>query len=106
LLDDPAFERDDVTFCVWHCARGWEAGNPVFANGEDDGSSYLLGILYTTAKSYCEWAKAYYERAVSLSAVQAVYNGATITSSLVAELNPSRDPSQALAELAQQGLSE
>jgi len=104
LLDDPAISKDHVTFCVWHTASGWQSGDVVFSNNEDDGSSFLLGVIYKTAEEYLEWAKFYFEQEISKSAVEAVYEGKTVDAALISELNPLRNVKKALAELEESGL--
>ena len=99
ILDDPAVQRDHVTFCVWYLSDRWNVGNVNFPNQEDDGSSCLLGTIRKDAKSYTQWATSYYDRDLDVTLVESVYAGSPITDALVAQLNPDRDVRQALAGL-------
>lgn len=62
-LKDNAFEYDHVTFCYWREqeAGQWQQGLVEFKNGENDGSSWLLGAIKLTPEEYIDWAKDYYE---------------------------------------------
>ena len=75
LLDDPAFEREDVTFCLWRLAEdsAWRTGPVQIPPGEDDGSSFLLGTLFPTPEEYLDWARDYYDAALPPEEVARVY---------------------------------
>lgn len=101
LLDDPAVQRDDVTFCVWHTSGRWQCGSMTFPNDEEDGSSRLLATILLTPDAYCDWAREYYERDLDPAIVAEVYAGTSVDVDLIAALNPDRDLEAALAELSE-----
>jgi hypothetical protein len=91
FLKEPAFSMDETTFCVWrrYADAAWNVGRIEFPPGDDpDGSQALLAILDGRPKTYQQWAEDYYERAVSLRRVQAVYRHEPLTERLVQALNP------------------
>lgn len=100
VLDDPMFEREDVTFCLWQSTGEgqWRQGD--VENSNEDGCDFLLVYLNGTAESYREWAESYYDAKLPLHALKAVYEGAPITAALIAALCPGRDAAAALAEIA------
>jgi len=104
LLDDPAFEKDDATFCVW-CERDdavWKQGAVEAEDaedGDDGGFEFLLGLLFPTAEDYVVWAQDYYEEELPVQAIECVYAGATIDEAAIASINPERDAPAALREI-------
>lgn len=93
LLDDPAFEREDVTFCLWRSAGGtaWETGSVQFPPGGDDGSGFLLGNVSRTAEDYADWARGYYETEIALEPVQQVYERLMLDEETARRINPQAD---------------
>jgi hypothetical protein len=63
LLDEPAVNKDDLTFLHWRAAGGaaWSRGPVKFSDGEDDGSGWLLPLLPLTADDYIAGARDYFE---------------------------------------------
>ncbi|WP_407572742.1 hypothetical protein [Deinococcus altitudinis] len=104
-LNDPAFEPDDVTFCLWrgpsdtHWWRGFKL--PV---GVDDGSDDLLSFLFSTPDDYAEWAADNYEQPVNAEVLALMADGAPITQELIVQFNPERDAEAAISELLESGL--
>lgn len=92
-LDDPAFVKSDVTFCVWRCPsdRTWQIGDIEFPDEGDDGSSFLLGTLFRTAADYCRWAKSYFDVDVPVRVIEEVYRGEPITPERIRMINPNID---------------
>jgi hypothetical protein len=93
FLNEPAFSMENATFCIWrtHQDSAWKVGDIGFPGEEDedpDGSASLLSILDGNPETYKNWAEEYYERPVSLSAVQRIYQHEPLTIQLVKELNP------------------
>ncbi|EEF59179.1 conserved hypothetical protein [Pedosphaera parvula Ellin514] len=92
FLHQAAFSMQKATFCLWR--KNEEAiWNIVMPNEgidwlESDGSGEMLSILDGNPETYQTWAESYYEQAVSLVAVKAIYDHQTLTSDLVALLNP------------------
>ena len=91
-LREPAFNLQDVTFCVWrrYSDRSWQLGPVVFPtdHSDPDGSEFLLSDLDGRPESYEAWATDYYEREVRLAAVQHVYKHRPLSPEVVAQLNP------------------
>ncbi|MBT2293326.1 hypothetical protein J7E73_30380 [Paenibacillus albidus] len=102
LRRDPnVFDADDTTFCLWRSSGDaeWRAGEPADAEGLDDGADFLLGFLESTPEEYADWAGTYFDKPISLSAVQHIYNGQPVTEAVITELNPERDVEAAMEEL-------
>jgi len=101
LLDDPAFEKDDVTFCIWHGCddAGWRQGDIETVDDDDGGFGFLIGFLFPTAAGYVEWAQDYYETDFPAETIEAIYTGAEIDEAAVAKINPVRDTQAALREI-------
>ncbi|UOQ74448.1 hypothetical protein [Hymenobacter cellulosilyticus] len=83
-----------TTFCLWYTpARGWQTG---VVENPDDGSAELLPIFDGNPATYAEWATEYYtedtERApITTQAVAPVYEGKTLTRSMVLAINEELD---------------
>lgn len=89
-IDEPAFEAQHSTFCIWRRTHGsaWERGPVEFTNGDDpDGSAHLLRHLDANPETYRDFAVEYYERDVDLDAVSAIYRHAPLTPALITTLN-------------------
>ena len=78
FLQEPAFCLDQTSFCLWRepDELAWNVVRT--AAGElplpdEDGSAELLTILDGQPPTYQAWAEEYYERAVPLAGVRAVY---------------------------------
>lgn len=102
LLDDPMFEKDDVTFCIWrtNADLAWQKGNIENPNSYDDGSNFLIGFLFALTDDYVEWANDYYGQDVSAEVINDFFQGAEINKKIIMEINPERDPDAALGEIA------
>ena len=101
LLDDEAFEKEYVTFCIWRESgdANWRMGDVKIPEGEEDGSVFLLGTIFDTAEIYVDWAQYYYDMLISIEVVQQIYNGSEITEEIIRSLNPERNVQEALQEL-------
>ena len=89
-IDEPAFEAQHSTFCIWCRAEGalWERGPVEFSKGDDpDGSAQLLRHLDGLPETYRDFATEYYERDVALDAISAIYRHEPLTEALVSSLN-------------------
>ncbi|GEC89292.1 hypothetical protein [Brevibacillus brevis] len=100
-LDDEAVTKEDVTFCLWREStdRVWKTGDVHNPQGLDDGSDFLLGMIYDSPEDYVEWAEAYYEVKVPLDLVGFTYSNTSITKEMMMELNPEVDLEMAMKEL-------
>jgi hypothetical protein len=107
FLNEPAFSMQDTTFCIWRTNQDsdWRVGKIEFPDAADDpdGSEGLLSILDGNPETYRQWAEEYYEKPVSLSAVQRLYQHESLTPQLVKELNPEIEFDAILADAAQIG---
>ncbi len=101
---EPAFSMNDTTFCTWRGVRDaqWNTGKILYPAGDDpDGSAWVLSILDGNPNTYEEWAQDYYERPISLSAVQQIYGHLPLTRELVHQLNATTDFESVLADAAE-----
>lgn len=84
-VTEPAFSTTDTTFCLWCSGTKTEwhfVGSRKWANE-------LLALLNGSPADYMAWATDYFERSdVPREAVQAVYDHAPLTNTLVQSLNP------------------
>lgn len=101
LLDDEAFEKEEVTFCIWREANDtkWRMGNVQIPKGDEDGSDFMLGRIIKTPEAYVNWAQYYYGKELSLDIVKKIYDGSAITEAIIQSLNPERSVQDALGEL-------
>jgi hypothetical protein len=94
FASEPAFEMEATTFCIWRGPEDveWVTGKISYPESEDtDGSAALLSILDGNPNTYKEWAEGYYERPVSLSAIEQIYGHEPLTQKLLRELNTTVD---------------
>jgi hypothetical protein len=105
FLNEPAFSMQDTTFCIWRTNQdaNWRTGTIEFPEDADDpdGSKGLLSILDGNPETYKKWSEEYYERPVSLSAVQRLYAHEPLTAQVVRELNTEIVLDTILADAAQ-----
>ncbi len=91
FLNEPAFDTENSTFCIWRRAadRLWSCGVTQWAAGDDpDGSRDLLAILEGKPEQYVEFAADYFEREIRIADVSAVYQHQPLSTKLVHRLNP------------------
>src|SRR5262245_13529080 len=88
FLTEAAFRLEETTFCVWRTSDSdWKLGSVQFAEGQEpDGSASLLKLLDCKPQSYQQWAAAYYERRVDLSAVSHIYRHQPLTEHVITAL--------------------
>ncbi|MED1783879.1 hypothetical protein P4V43_18830 [Brevibacillus fortis] len=100
-LEDEAVTKEDVTFCLWRESTDhvWKTGDVHNPQGLDNGSDFLLGMIYDNPDDYVEWAEAYYEIKVSLDVVSYIFTNTSITKEMMMELNPEVDLEIAIKEL-------
>ena len=108
FLGEPAFSMQRASFCMWrrHGDSAWtvvpvRANDPLSCEGVEDGSAELLHLLDGDPSAYQIWAQDYYERDVSLAAVQAVYAHEPLSASLVQALNEEITPEDIAADRAE-----
>ena len=102
LLHEPAFETSDATFCIWRLLDDdrWHVGRDL---PRDDGSEDFLSILDGKPQDYVAYAAEYFECALALADVEAVYAHRPLTPDLVTRLNPEADFAEAEAEVVEMG---
>jgi len=103
---EPAFSMGDTTFCIWRGNQDaqWNTGKVTYPESDDpDGSAWMLSILDGYPNTYKEWSEGYYERPVSLSVIQKVYEHVPVTPRLVQELNATEDIEGVLADATEIG---
>ncbi len=98
VLQEPAFNADVATFCIWRLTSddGWSTGHAAPADGSDD----LLEILGGNPETYRQFASEYFEVDVSIDDVRAVYAHAPMTRELASRLNPEIDYDALTTDLA------
>ncbi|MCL6604827.1 MAG: hypothetical protein K6T94_18345 [Paenibacillus sp.] len=101
LLEDEAIEKEDVTFCIWRETKDfvWRMGTVEIPEGEEDGSSFLLGTIHETAEDFVDFAEGYFEMSLPLDIVKKIYEGAPITTEMIRMLNHDCDADKVLQEL-------
>lgn len=103
-LNDEALGKEGVTFCLWR-----ESGDQVWRCGEidfkglDDGSRFLLGMIYEAPQDYVDWAEDYYDMKLPVDIVAQVYKGEPVSEEMILALNPERDVRIALKEIYEIG---
>lgn len=102
LLDDEAFEKEAVTFCIWRESRdiAWRKGDVKIPEGEEDGAEFLLGMIFKTPEEYVEWAGYYYDRPISIEVITQIYEDLKIDEATIRSLNPNRDAQAVMQEWA------
>ena len=110
LLQEPAFDTANSTFCIWRLASdsSWQCGAPGPAQAEsaEDGSAELLSILAGDPQQYVDFASDTYEADVALADVEAIYRHVPLTSGLATRLNKDIDHEALQVELAEIGYPE
>lgn len=107
FLKEPAFTSGAATFCMWRQTDdfAWNVVMPVTGrvSPEEDGSAELIGIFDRQPSTYQTWAESYYERAIPLPSIQAIYSHQPLTERLIADLNPELSMSQIVADAIEMG---
>lgn len=104
-LMDESIEQEDVTFCLWRSKTdsSWKKGEvtvPAEYKPGDDGEDFLLGLIWTNADSWFDWARDYYdEQGIQLEAVKKVFQQERLTKEIIKEINPEREPEDVMNEL-------
>jgi len=103
-LSDEALCKEDVTFCLWRESEDqvWRCGDIDF-KGLDDGSRFLLGMIYEAPQDYIDWAEDYYEMKLPVDIVAQIYKGEPVSEEMILALNPERDVRKALEEICDIG---
>ena len=106
-LQEPAFEVEQTTFCLWrrYNDRCWQTGQIAYPGNQPDpdGSAMLLSHLDGRPETYQVWATEYYERPVSLAAIEHVYQQNFLMPDVISELNPKVSLADLGADIAEIG---
>jgi hypothetical protein len=104
---EPAFRVENVTFCTWrrYSDSSWQIGPIEYPAGhpDPDGSEFLLSDLDGRPETYRVWAMDYYEREVSLLAVDHVYRHLPLNPEVVSQLNPELLLAELIADMNEIG---
>ena len=88
FADEPAFEPDDATFCVWRrrtdAAWAWMRANPKV-------DLELLRVPVRGAAAYLAWAKSYYEKDISPALVELVFAHKPVSAEVLTSTAPDCD---------------
>jgi hypothetical protein len=109
FLSEPAFDTANSSFCIWRLANDaqWSTGRVRLPRGPDpDGSEELLSILAGDPREYVAFAADYFDRAIDLAGVEAVYRHEPLTNELVRRLNPDADIESLAEDLEEIGYPE
>jgi hypothetical protein len=87
-LAEPAFEMDDVSYCLWWLSKepGWRHGSPPSPELLTAPLGYVH-LLMDNPEAYALWATEYYEREVPIGAVADIQALRPLTAQLVGSLN-------------------
>lgn len=101
LLEDEAIEHEDVTFCIWRETGDldWQKGRVEMPEGEDDGSTFLIGTIFRTPKDFVEFAEGYFDLTLPIDIVANIYDGIPVTARMIQMLNPDCDVEDVLQEI-------
>jgi hypothetical protein len=101
FLDDPALEKDVVTFCTWQSAGDteWRFAPAAVPKDWDDGIETFLFYTHDLA-AYREWFEdEYYESPLEAEILQKIFDGKPITSDMISALNPEAEPEKTKDDL-------
>ena len=102
LIDDPALEKELVTFCVWQSVDDveWQFAPSTIPKNWHDG---IDTFLYYSQKleQYREWFKDYYSTEIDNDILHNIFDGNTITADMITALNPDVSPTTVLDGLQQ-----
>lgn len=106
-LEDEALTKEEATFCLWRepSDAQWRTGDIGNPEQLDDGSDFLLGMIYETAEDYIEWAEDYYEIELPVDVVKSIFQSHMISEKAILKLNPERNAELAVKELEAIGIS-
>lgn len=92
LLRERAFDTSNSTYCLWRLADDtqWRRGS-VPVDDAGDGAREHMELLLAGPVGYRTWAQDYYEVALSLADVEAVFRHDPLTDALAKRINPKVD---------------
>ena len=102
FLNEPAFSMESATFCYWRKVED-TAWSKVRSLMPDDGAAEMLYQLVGGPLGYKSWAEDYFEVAIDLQSVCAVFDHAPLSNALVLALNPEADIDFAISQAVEIG---
>jgi hypothetical protein len=90
FLNEPAFSMESATFCYWRKVED-AAWHKVRSFMPGDGAAEMLDQIVAGPAGYKDWAESYFEVAVDLQSVCAVFDHAPLSKALILALNPEAD---------------
>ena len=88
-VEEPAFDTENLSFCLWsEGSSPWKVG-PIDVLGED-GSEELLGILDANPATYRAFAREYFEHELGLDVIEQIYAHQPLSSRLLEALQVER----------------
>ena len=90
FMNEEPVKSMGTTFCIWQTDldSAWKTRQLDLPNNDyKDGSSDLLQLLDGNPSTYKNWAEEYYDINLSLTAIESIFKGATVTQELVNQLN-------------------
>ncbi len=106
FLNDPAFSRQQTTFCLWRRADDtvWRSGEIDYPQGADpDGALNLLRFLDGDPATYLKWGEEYFGSRLDERAVEHIYRQDPLSRFVVRALNPDATYDELKSELEEIG---
>ena len=100
LINDPALEKEIVTFCTWQSVddNEWQFAPSTIPKNWCDGIDTFL-YYSQNFEQYCEWFEECYETEPDINILRSIFEGNSITADMVAALNPDVSPTIVLDDL-------
>ena len=106
FLNDPAFSRQQTTFCLWRRLGdpGWRAGEIDYPAGADpDGALTLLRFVDGDPETYRRWGEEYFGSRLDARAIEHIYRQDPLSRFVVRALNPDATYDELKSELEEIG---
>ncbi len=106
LLNDPAFSRQQTTFCLWRRPSDprWRVGEIDYPDHRDpDGARSLLRFLDGDPETYRRWGEEYFGSPLDPRAVEHIYRQDPLSPFVVRALNPDAAFPEVRGELVEIG---
>ncbi len=106
FLNDPAFSRQQTTFCLWRRAgdERWHSGEIDYPSSADpDGASTLLRFFDGAPDTYRRWGEEYFGSRLDERAIEHIYRQDPLSRFVVRALNPDATYDELRSELEEIG---